>query len=292
MGNSVDGYFFGYNGAEFGILHRINSVDAWTVQSGWNGDRVDGSTGTSFSYNPTFGSPVMIKYPYLGYGNITFFIQNPDNSRWVLVHTIRYANTVTTPQASNPSLYFYGQSLNDGNNTNLIMYCGSVGVFLSGVRQIISPKWATDNNKTGITTETNILTVKNATTYNGVVNRGLMRIKNISVSSSAATGICVVRLKLNATLGGSPSYTPISGATSDGGATITSGNSISSYDTAGTTITGGIHIFSFSIDNPNSFPLELDNYNIFVAPTETLTVSGFSSTTSQIGVSLNWAEDI
>ena len=236
---------------------------------------------------------MMIKYPYLGFGNITFYMQNPNNSRWVLVHTIRYANTTTTLQLSNPSLSFYGQSINSGNNTNLIMYCGSVGVFLSGTRSFVSsPKWAMDSNKSSITTETNIITLQNCTSYNGVTNRSLIRLNSVSVSSSAANGIAVFRLKLGATLGGVPAYTAINGTLAGAGATITSGNSVTSYDVAGTTIANGLYLFGIGMDNPNTRDIDLTPFDLYVAPGEFMTVSAFSTNSSAIGCVLNWTEDI
>lgn len=292
MGNSTDGYFFGFNNNSFGILHRNAGVDTWTPQASWNGDVCNGTGDSRFTYDPTKGTPVMVKYPYLGFGNITFWMQNPANSRWLLVHTIHYANTAATTQVTNPSLFFYGQALNNGNNVNLTMYCGSVGVFLSGERAFLTPQWGIDNNKSGVTTETNILSLRNATTYNTVTNRGLIRLLDMSISSSAASGIAIFRLKINATLGGAPSYTTINGTTANNGATITSGNSIVSYDVAGTTITGGIYLRGYTVDNPNTQIIDLERYNLYVAPTETLTISGFSTNTSLLAVAINWTEDI
>lgn len=282
-----DGYFFGYNGTSFGIVHYVRGTPAWTAQASWNGEAL------GFTLDPTKGSPVMIKYPYLGYGDIMFFVQDPASGAWKLAHVIRYANTVATTQLSNPTMSFTGFVLNSGNTTNLTMYCGSVGMFISGVRSFAgNPKWAMDNNKSGITTETNLLTLRNATTYNGVTNRGLIRLRSISVSSSAASGVACFRFKSNVTLGGSPSYTTINGTTADSGVTITSGNSITSYDTAGTTITGGNYLFSLFADNPNSQTVDLEPYDIFIPPAEILTISGFSTNSSQLGLALSWSEDI
>lgn len=288
-----DGFFFGYNGTSFGIVHYNRGTPTWYAQASWNGDKCDGSSGTSFEYDPTFGTPVMIKYPYLGYGDIGFYLQDPSTARWVLVHTIRYANTVATTQLGNPTLQFLGFTLNSGNTTNKTMYCGSVGIFISGSRSFVgNPAWAMDNNKSGVTTETNILTLKNATTYNTVTNRGLIRLTSLAISSSAASGVSIFRLKRGVTLGGSPSYTTINGTTGDGGVTITNGNSITSYDTAGTTITGGTYEFGITVDNPNSSIINLLPYDIFIAPTEILTISGFSTISAVMGVTLNWSEDI
>ena len=150
VGNANDGYFFGFSGTAFGILHRNSGtgslVDTWIAQTAWNQDKCDGSGGSGFTWDTTKGVPVQIVYPYLGYGNILFYVQNPANGRWILAHIIKYANTLATPQASNPSLFFYAQALNAGNTTNLTMYCGSVGIFITGKRSFVSsPKWAADH---------------------------------------------------------------------------------------------------------------------------------------------------
>lgn len=290
-----DGYFFGFNGTVFSIAHyNRSSAPTWIAQSLWNGDKVDGSSGTSFNYNPAFGTPAMIKYPYLGFGDIEFFLQNPLSGRWVLVHTIRYANTTATTQLSNPTLHFIGFTANSGNTSNKTIYCGSVGVFLSGLRSFAgSPKWALDSNKSSITTETCLLNIKNCTTYNGVTNRGLLRFNSLSFANgNTVASIAVVRFKIGAAIGGSPSYVPVSGSSANQGVTITSGNSIASYDTAGTTVSGGMYIYNASVANAGQGIIDLTPFNIFVAPGEILTISGFSTNTAILSVSTNWTEDI
>lgn len=305
VGSSVDGYFFGYNGTAFGILHRNSGtgslVNTWINQTAWNGDKCDGTGASAFTINPQLGNLMMIKYPYLGYGDVTFFIQDPVTSRFLLVHTIRYANTATTTQASNPSIFFYAQNLNSGNTTNLTMYVGSASVFISGKRSFIgNPKWATNNSKTGITAETVIFNLRNATTYNTVTNRGFIRLNSITIGATAvAASIITIKLKMAATIGGSPSFTTIDGTTGDAGVTITSGNSIASVDTAGTT-SGGNYIFNLTVgvgggattDGGNSTVLDLTPYEIFIAPAETLSVTGTATTTAGIAVGLSWSEDI
>lgn len=290
---AVDGYFFGYNGTTFGICHRVRSVDTWYAQTEWNGYRCDGSGDVGFDWDKTKGLPVDIRYPYLGYGDVHFRIQNPIDGNWVLVHTIRYANTTNVTQMSNPSLNFYGQALNSGNTTNLTMYCGSAAIFITGDRSYIgNPKWSNDSNKSSITTETNLITFRNATTYNGVANKSLLRPIGLSMSSSAANGIALFRVKLNATLGGSPSYTCVNGSTADSGVTVTSGNSAVSYDVAGTTVSNGTQVLSFAVDNPGTIYVDLTPYDIFLTPSDTLTISAFSTNSSVCACALNWGEDV
>ena len=294
VGNLVDGYFFGFNGTSFGILHRNNSVDTWVAQTDWNGDKCNGSGASKFDWNKTYGTVCQIKYPYLGYGNITFWVQDPNTSRWILCHTIKYNNTTATVQLTNPRLFFFARVLNSGNNTNLILYVGSVGAFVSGMRSFIaSPRWAADNNKSGITAETNILSLRNCATYNGAANRSLIRLTQVSFGSRAATGLSVLRFRIGATVGGVPAFACVNGTTADNGVTITSGNSITSVDTAGTTATGGTYIFNLSASNASGSEfIDLTPYELFVAPGETLTASIFSTISTEASVSLNWNEDI
>lgn len=295
VGNSNDGYFFGFNGTSFGILHRNNGSDTWTAQASWNGDKADGTGASAFNWTKTNGNVMMIKYPYLGYGNIHFFVLDQNSSRFILVHTIKYTNTTASTQLSNPTMGFYAQSLNSGNTTNLIGYGWSVGIFISGVRSYASnPRWGIDNTKTGITTETNILTLKNATTFNGITNRWLARLTTISVANWAnnTNWTCTLRMKLNSTLGGTPAYTPINGSTADNGTTITNGNAFISYDTAWTTVTGWTTIFNAAVTLSNNQTIDLTDLDLYLAPGDTLTISGTNTSSSSIAVAINWSSDI
>lgn len=289
-----DGYFFGFNGITFSIAHYIAGSPTWTAQTSWNGDKVDGTAGTSFTWDKTKGIPVMIKYPYLGYGNIFFYVQHPTTSRWILVHTIQYANTTAVVQLTNPNLRIIGFTANSGNTSNMTMYAGSVGLFISGTRNFISnPRWSATNTKTGVTAETNILSIRSATTYNTVTNNSIIRLSSLSVgvdSGSVTTGSVLFRI--GATGGGSPAFVPISGATANNGVTITSGNSIASVDTAGTTATGGSLIFTVGLVTQKQLFIDLMPFELFIAPTETLTISGTSSSNTSFVVGINWSEDI
>ena len=292
VGNAIDGYFVGYNGTAFGFLHRISSSDAaWTAKTAWNGDKLDGTGSTSFTIDPTKGNVWQIRYPYLGFGAITLWCLDPSGV-WLLCHTVRYPNSTTTIQLTNPNLFFYAQSLNAGATTNQIVYVGSVGIFISGTRSFIgSPRWAADNSKAAITTETVLVNLRNATTFNGVTNRSLARLNSISFGSTANNGIATLRLYFASTLGGSPSWSQISGTSGDSGVTITSGNSVISKDTAGT-FSSGTYMYSAVIGSPGNDILDLTSLELYLGPAEILTLTGTSTASSTLAVALNWSEDI
>ena len=291
VGNTEVGYFFGYNGTAFGLSIRNGSTDGWVPQSSWNGDKCDGTGASGFNWNKTLGNVMMIRYPYLGYGAITFWVQNPVTGAWILCHTIQYPNSSASVQVSNPSFSFYANATNTGSTTNLLFYVGSVGVFISGQRAFLGAQWATDSLKNTITAETNLLNLRNCTTYNTVTNRGLIRLRSLSAATDGGNGLATVRLKTGVTIGGSPSFTTINGTTADQGVTITSGNSIASVDVAGTGTTGTT-IFNVCLARNSNVVYDLTPFNIFVAPAQTLTVTGFSQISASRQVALNWNEDV
>ena len=293
IGNSTDGYFVGYNGISFGFMLKTGGSETWIAQTTWNGDKCNGTGASGFTWNTTKGTPIQIIYPFLGYGNIKFMVQNPDTSAWILAHTIKYANTTTAVQVTNPNLGFYSEVTNSGNNTNLIMYSGSAGIFISGERTYVgNPKWSTDVNLKAITTsEAAILSIRNATTYNGVANKSVIRLNSISVSGNSNT-LATIRFRIGATLGGSPSFAAISGTTADSGITITSGNSVASVDVAATTSSAGTYFFNIAIGANGSQVIDVSNLDLFIYPAETLSICGIGSANTNVGISVNWTEDI
>jgi len=143
--------------------------------------------------------------------------------------------------------------------------------------------------------ETNIITIKNATSYNGVNNRGMIRLNAmtcaINDNANPISAIGVFTLKINATLGGTPTYTTVNGTSVDAGVTITAGNSIASYDTAGTTVTGGLQIFNIVLAANGNNIIDLTPFEIYIAPGSTLTASGASSNSAQLAIGINFSED-
>jgi hypothetical protein len=292
VGNTGTGYFFGYNGTTFGISRRIGGSDNWIDQASWNGDKCDGTGGSGFNWNKTFGNVMMIRYPYLGYGDITFWVQNSATGAWILCHTIQYANTSALVQIDNPSFPFYANVTNSGSTTNLLVYVGSVGVFISGQREFLGAQYATDSLKNTITAEANLLNIRNCTTYNTLTNTGLIRLRSISCATDNGNGLGTIRLKTGVTIGGVPVYAPLNGTTGDNGVTITSGNSIASTDVAGTGVSGGTTIFNVCLARNSNVTIDLTPYNLFISPAQVLTVTGFSAASASLQVALNWNEDV
>lgn len=292
LGNSADGYFFGYNGTAFGILYRNSItgsvVNTWIAQTAWNVNRVLDQRIDKFGLAKNYFNEYKIE---VAVNFVKFWVQD-DNARWVLVHMIRGNNSTASLQLQNPNIGFYAQSINAGSTTNMITYVGHVGLFINGPVVNLGPLYASSNRKATVTTATNILSIKNATTYNGVTNRSLIRIRQIGVALEGATDTGLIQVVKSTTLGGSPSYSAVSGTTADGGVTITSGQSIASVDTAGTTLTGGTTVYAIPASRYSSGMVDVTDLGITVEPGTILTFAGTGDASATIRVSVTWSEDI
>jgi hypothetical protein len=91
-----------------------------------------------------------------------------------------------------------------------------------------------------------------------------------------------IKIIKNTTLGGTPAYTNIS-----------TNDSIVEYDTAGTTITGGVIFFSFNMGKEDTRIIDIENLKEFIEANETITVAANSGggTNPDVFASINWIED-
>ena len=279
----IDGWFIGYNGTQFGIMYRRNSVDTWIAQSSFNLDKLDGTGVSGVNLDPTKINIFQLSIGYLGARGCVFSVLSPITGHWVNFHNYSFHNVVSgQTQSVNPTMTFGIQAINTTNNTNIVVRCGSVGVFIVGKRERIGATYGVNNFKSIATTDTNIVTVRNNTTINGVTNQSQIRIRSLSVSTVAAVPV-VFKLIKNTTLGGVPAYTNIDAT-----------NSCAAFDVAGTTVTGGNVQFNTTVGANGNVFVDLTEFDIFLAPSETLTCTAatISGAAANHVVAINWNEDI
>jgi len=122
---------------------RVGQIPSETYiqQSSWNidtckdmgslqGNYLHNSSG--FHLDTTKGNVYKIQYQYLGFGAITFFIENSETGFFMPVHQIKYANTSIKPSVRIPN-YKIGLSLeNTTNNTTVSLKMCSLATFIQG----------------------------------------------------------------------------------------------------------------------------------------------------------------
>ena len=232
--------------------------------------------------------------PFLGAGDIFFMVQDPLTGDPIVVHTIRYANTSTILQISYPTLKFLVRSTNAGTTTNVTTLVGSFGQYVVGSRIFNGPPFAFNNQKAVISgTETNIFSVRVATTLNGVANRGAARVRLGTAVADNGNTIAAFFASLGATVGGTPAFTPYNGSTADNGVTLTNAHSMLSFDIAGTTVT---RIPAYTAINTgcarnSQVPLDFTNLDVTLLPGETWTISALPGANTNCAVFFNGLEE-
>src|SRR3990172_2492594 len=284
-GDDNDGYFFGYQGATFGLFRRQNGTDFFTAQADWNTDTFDGSgdagNPSGALLDQTKGNVYQIKYQWLGYGAIRYYIE--DNATGVVtqVHVIKYANLNIIPSVFNPSFQLHAQVINSGNTSNITLTTASMGLYSEGPVDVSGARFATGNRKTGITPETNIFTIQNKTSFQSKTNRGRIHFDSIGSSISGAAD-AQYRIVLNATLGGTPSFTDIA-----------VNQSIAAVDVAGTTVTGGIEWRRGPSAGNFQLSEDLSSLEMRINPGDTLMFAGTSFGAAVApNLSASWREEL
>jgi hypothetical protein len=278
--DSEDGFAFGFSGDTFGLLRRQNSVDFFTPQTSWNIDTMDGSSGalnpSAQLIDPTKGNVFEIKYQYLGFGAITYSIEQGSDGEFVPVHIDKYANTATVPSIYSPNLPITMRSENTTNTTDITMKSASMAGFVEGKRVLTGPIRSFSNSKAAGTPHT--FSIRNSTTFGGRTNKVRVYIQLISTTADGTQPV-VVNLLKNATLS-APSWQTIA-------------NSPIETDISNSTITGGQSILSFGLAKVDSKIVQAQQEFVYeVDPGDIITVQTDGSTNAGWSATLSWTEDI
>lgn len=138
-----------YSVAGASIVGSFTQVKAGEAQtntfipsSSFNLDRLDGTGPSSMVLDTSKGNIFQIAFQYLGFGNASFAIENPDTGRLVPFHMIKNANARTTPVLKNPNLSPLATSANIGGTDSKTLKTVSMAAFIEGEIAKLDPKFA------------------------------------------------------------------------------------------------------------------------------------------------------
>ena len=258
----------------------VAQTDSWVPQTAWNADRFLQSTDpdnspSGVTLDPSKGNVYQIRYQWLGFGRIYFYIEHAEDGELELVHSMDYANKNTLPSFFSPTIPACFLMENTTNTTDLIGYSSSVGLFTEGkinggaIHHSADRTMAVNN-----TAEVPILTIHNKDLYAGKINRN--RIKLTFLEASADTGKEITfRFYLGGTL--------TDAVFND----IDANDSVVSFDIAATDLSDGDRQFS---TGGNLFALTDATFFLYPGQSFTVTQEGTSGS-GNVKASINWEED-
>lgn len=191
-GNDENGLFFGFDGANFGVLLRSTAtgsvVDTWTHQTAWNVntllDTDDNTTGVVI--DPTKANVFIIRAQLHYQGRIMFYVVSPDHDTPVLVHIIKHndqTNTGLTLRTASLPLHISTKNA-AGMSTTLSAHSASMAVFIEGREREGRRKFSYGHVRTGITSEEHIITLRMRPTIMGKTSHGHVLVYAINTGTT------------------------------------------------------------------------------------------------------------
>lgn len=259
----------------------VSTIKNWVAQSDWNVDAMDGSGPSGINLDPTKGNVYQIRYQWLGFGPLSYFIEDSEDGDLHLVHIIKYANVNIVPSLQNPTLPLHIMSKNNANDSNLTIKTSSMGGFVEGrVIDLGLPNSRSNTITDLASTELPILSIKNKLVYQSAINRVRITPLFLALATESSKPV-IFRLKLNPTLTGTPAF-----------ADVDADNSVVSVDIASSGITGGNEIFTIVLGKADSEIIDVSKIRKLLNPGEifTITAEATSGTGQEVTVSLNWED--
>jgi hypothetical protein len=267
--NGTDGWAFGYNGTEFGILRKRDLIEDWIPQTSWNVDKKP-------NFDPTKGNVFQIKYQWLGYGMQYFYMENEEGVL-SLVHRIPYNNTKTETSILNPNLPLSAYVVNVGNTTPIELQTPSAiaGLNGDGFNDAISTNVAQDGTDTVTGTDVPILSFRLSDTYKGKANRLFAQVLR---AVFACEGNQPVRFRAYA------------GGTLVGGAWDYISEEVSpmEYNNTATSYTPGLFIGSFPVARNSTLEVAFGVTNFRIYAGQQIVIAVTTSAPSEVVCGVNW----
>lgn len=285
LGTDQNGLFFGYNGTDFSILRIANSTKYWTKKSDWNVDIMDGTGPSGMNLDTTKGNIYIIEFQWGGFGVVNFYILSTTTGLPVLVNKIEYPNTDTTPILFNDTLPLSAKVSKTTNESDIILSTSTAMAFCEGDPSTQSLRTRNSISATNISAtlaNQHILSIRNVTSFNSKTNGTNVRLDLITTSNDGnkSTTYNLIR---NASFTATPTYTPINATLS----VIEYNNTSTTNVTAGT----GFQVLSFVCPKNTGTQLFITSLNITLAPGDSLTLAGTTTTNTEINVSFSWEEE-
>jgi len=180
---------------EIGLAPDISLIP----QSTWNKNTV-------LWLDPTKGNVYSIAIQYLGFGNISFYVEDELTGAPTLVHMLEYTNKNTIPSVGNPTFRIGWLARNLGNTTDLVVSGASAAGFVEGKSILDTLPRAVESVTSAIgTTQTNIITVRNRFHFGDKINRADIVPLLISMGTEGSKG-AFFRLIANAEFAGDVNF--------------------------------------------------------------------------------------
>jgi hypothetical protein len=287
-----NGLFFEQTETALNVVVRTKTsgsvVESRIPQSSWNIDKLDGTGNSGFNLDMSKIQIFIIDFQWLGAGRIRFGFNI--NGSLIYCHEVNNANIISQVYMTTGSLPIRYEIINIGtsaSNTSMKQVCCSVQSE-GGFKEDLALTQSAGNGDTliSVTTRRPILSIRGKTTFNSIVNRGIITPYEVKLINQDVD--VFYEIVWDGTL------------TGDSFSSVNS-NSITEFDVSSTAISGGVvidsgYITSGTNKSSSTFSNRAQNKfrisnNIAGNKTDILTVVCTSiSSATNVGATLTFSE--
>lgn len=272
--DAKNGIFFEQSDNTLKVARRSftsgNAIDTTVSQVNWNIDKLDGTGASGISLDITKTQILVMDLAWLGTGRVRFGFYF--NGQVLYCHEFSNENLIDTVYMSTANLPVRIEIENTGitvSASSIKQICTTI--ISEGGRDL--PRGLIEYSvSTGSTLRTSavkipVLTLRPTLLFNNIENRGLILANRVTLFARSTD--CYYEVIRNGTLGGTPSW-------------VSSGpNSMSEFDIAATSITGGDRLFEGYVSNTAAGNADSTSVNKIFA-------QDFDATSQSMSLSLNF----
>lgn len=278
-GSKSDAYLLSFaTGTGAGTFSQLKAgaapTETWTAKANWNAD-------TCSWLNPALANIYKMEFAHLGYGPLKYSVFNPTTRDFTLAHVIEWANTESGPNFNNPSMRPGWVSASLGSSTNLTVNGCNAMAALQGNADISRP-FSAVGTVTGVTTQTQVLTITVRDEFNSRAVNGVIKPILVSISTDSTKG-AIFRIYRSPTVAGTTVHQYVD-----------QNESMVTYDTAGTTVSGGRILGSYTVGPSGSLQISFDDdlLDLIAGDELVITAQVISGAAADMSASIVWKETI
>lgn len=269
------------------IAAGVGNTDVWIAQESWNVDVMDGNGTSGMTLDPHTGNVYQIRYQWLGFGNINFYIEDKETGKFLLVHTIKYSNSYTVPSVEIPSFPFQWAVASLGSTTAMNISFSSAAGFVEGPLEIEPPFYSAETSETvsSTNTETNVICIRLRAVQNGIVTSSTLTVNSATVSNDG-NGVMIVRMYYLVTDLGDGTVTDYPTWTNAGGDVV----ALVEYEATSDTLTGGQLVYTDIVFKNSRTVIDLTNRNFRLERLQTFCITIESTAVTTVNAAISWNE--
>jgi len=209
-GPAAGSYSVSSNGTFAGSIAQtaagvVNTED-WTYQGSFTDDNLDGTGPSGMTIDPDLGNVYELNLQYIGYGEVSMSVENPETGRFFIFHRWKFANNRSTPTLSNPTLKIGWISESLGSSTNIQVRGGSLMAAIQGkIHPFRKPRGDVNTRTAVSTTLTSLIAIRVRNVFAGTTQLSEVLPKIASVTPEGSKS-CEIKILLNPTFAGETNW--------------------------------------------------------------------------------------